>query len=108
MQRIHGEVLLAQMVTHLRRLLKQGHGHGGVAAGVQDAPAFQQDPHPDGGFLLPVHRVQQRIRLLVASLQADGPPQLGGEFGLFVGVVRRIGKGVPEALLGQLGILNFP
>ncbi|MHA7301377.1 hypothetical protein [Pseudarthrobacter sp. MDT1-22] len=79
-----------------------------MAAGVQDASAFQQDPHSDGGFFLAVHGVQQGIRLLVAALQANGPAKLRGEFGLFVRVVGRVSKGVPEALFGQLGIPKIP
>ena len=62
---------------------------------------------PDGGFFLPVDGIQQGIGLLVAALQANGPAQLRGQFGFFVGVVGRVGKGVPETLFGQPGSSKF-
>ncbi len=106
-QRIHGQEFLAQMVREFGGLLEERHGHLGVAAGVQHPAAFQQHPDGDGGFVA-VDRVQQRVGFLVPALQPDGPAQLGGKLGPFVGVVAVLGRCRPEAGFRKGGVIEVP
>ena len=107
MQRIHGKEFLAQVVRQFRRLLEERNGHGGMAAGIQQAAAFQQHANGNGG-LVRIDRVEEGVGLLVAALQPDGPTQLRSELGPFIGVVAFVSGGDPEPGFGEGGVVEVP
>ena len=106
-QRVNGQEFLDQVVRQFGRLFKQRHGHLGVAAGIEHPAAFQQHPDRHGG-LVGIDRIQQGVGFLVAALQPDGPSQLGGELGAFVGVVAFICGRRPEPGFGPGGVVEVP